>query len=1021
MTRPIFAIAIATLFLSTCFSQEASIKEEIRTLQTYPFHDPNPIPILTSNPKIYPYFRFDGYSHTAKKQDWKIVKLENDYIEVYVLPEVGGKVWGAIEKASGKEFIYRNEVMKFRNIAMRGPWTSGGIEFNFGIIGHTPATATPVDYITQEHADGSVSVTVGMIDLPSRTQWRVQVKLDPDKAYFETKVLWDNPSPLHQAYYNWMTGAAVATDDLEFYTPGNQYLKHSGEALPWPNDNAGRNLSHYGENTFSSHKSYHVVGQYNDFFGGYYRDSGFGFGHWSTYEEMPGQKLWLWAQSRQGGIWEDLLTDTDGQYIEFQAGRLFVQYSPGSHDNPISQANFSPYTADQWTERWFPVKKIGGLSDVSPQGVLHVSRTGDQLKVGVFALADSEGELLITSAEKVLAKEVVQLSPTKSWEKTFPLDAKADFEINLESMDLAFSSNPEKYTLKRPFQTHPAPKVNKNSAEYWYRVGIEAMKFRAFDQAQHAFHKAVNIEPRHLSALTQLGELYYRRGAYQKGLEMINLALQVDAYDAQANYTAGILYRAQNDVLNALEHLGWAARSMAFRSGAYAQMAELYLVQEDWAFAKQYAEKSLQFNTTNQNALRALSLAARALRNDMLAHKTIEQLLEIDPLSHFAHWEKDRSGSIQYHRSEFPEQTVLELAIYYEQLGFQDEAKEILEMAPKHPLIQLWQAHLNQQAVDFTALSLDFLFPYRLETLALLFELSSKQSAWQSSYLLALNLWAVGRAEEAKVLLESAGESPDFAPFYASRAHLTGSPKDLERAMTLDPDNWRYAQLITQYFFREKEFSTALDIATKAYQKFPDNYSLGMELAKCQLLSQQFDACLATMKSLQILPFEGASEAHKIYELAHIGAAIKQIQQSQYASAIELLYKAKEWPESLGVGKPYQPDERLIDYWLGIAYAKQNHLDESRKHQQAVIQYTQAHLNEAAFGHLLGLHLLHAEVDKAAFHQAISQIEASRHKGSTTTQWVFENLHKEQENKPVFYPGNYAELEQHFIVRALRE
>ena len=171
------------------FAQKASIQEEKRSLKTYPFSDPDPVPILTDNAKIYPYFKYDGYSQEAQNQDWKVVKLENDYVEVFVTPEVGGKVWGAIEKSTGEEFIYRNEVMKFRNISMRGPWTSGGIEFNFGIIGHHPSTATPVDYVLQEHEDGSVSCTVGNIDLPSRTQWRVTIRLPKDKAAFETDAL----------------------------------------------------------------------------------------------------------------------------------------------------------------------------------------------------------------------------------------------------------------------------------------------------------------------------------------------------------------------------------------------------------------------------------------------------------------------------------------------------------------------------------------------------------------------------------------------------------------------------------------------------------------------------------------------------------------------------------------------------------------------------------------------------------------------------------------------------------------
>ncbi len=172
-------------------------------------------------------------------------------------------------------------------------------------------------------------------------------------------MLWHNPTPLEQPYYNWMTAAAFAKDDLEMSIPGNAYLQHPGGRESWPIDDQGRFLPVYKNNTFGPSKSYHVVGELQDFFGGYYRDAGYGFGHWARHEEMPGQKLWLWALSRNGGIWEDLLTDTDGQYVEFQAGRLLVQYAPGGDINPIKQAGFDPFATDRWSETWFPLEGLG--------------------------------------------------------------------------------------------------------------------------------------------------------------------------------------------------------------------------------------------------------------------------------------------------------------------------------------------------------------------------------------------------------------------------------------------------------------------------------------------------------------------------------------------------------------------------------------------------------------------------------------------------------------------------------------
>ena len=159
-------------------NSSTKITEQQWSIKTYPFNNPNPIPILTKDTRLYPYHSFSGYDSEGTPKEWEAIKMENDHIEIYVLPGVGGKVWGAIDKKNGQEFIYKNEVLKFRNIALRGPWTSGGIEFNFGIIGHTPSTASPVDYYTRYNKDGSISTFVGAMDLPSRTEWRVEIKLE---------------------------------------------------------------------------------------------------------------------------------------------------------------------------------------------------------------------------------------------------------------------------------------------------------------------------------------------------------------------------------------------------------------------------------------------------------------------------------------------------------------------------------------------------------------------------------------------------------------------------------------------------------------------------------------------------------------------------------------------------------------------------------------------------------------------------------------------------------------------------
>ncbi len=262
--------------LSEIKENKARIRTQKLIFKTYGFSDPDPV--ARPGP-LYPYFRFHGYSLKGEPRAWNVVLMENPYLEIMVAPEIGGKVWGAREKSTGLDFIYWNPVVKFREIALRGPWTSGGIEFNFGILGHAPTTATPVDFLLEENDDGSVACLVGTIDLPSRTRWYVRIRLPKDRAIIETEGFWFNPTPFHQSLYHWMTAAAAVGRDLRFYHPGQYYIGHDGIPDSWPQSPDGRDLSYYRNNNFGGSKSYHILGEYGEFF----------------CRALGGESLWLWS------------------------------------------------------------------------------------------------------------------------------------------------------------------------------------------------------------------------------------------------------------------------------------------------------------------------------------------------------------------------------------------------------------------------------------------------------------------------------------------------------------------------------------------------------------------------------------------------------------------------------------------------------------------------------------------------------------------------------------------------------
>ena len=918
----------------------ARISEETRVLDTYPFSDPNPIPILASDRRLYPYHTFEGYSTTSEPREWKVVKMENDLIELYVLPEVGGKVWGAVVKETGHEFIYRNEVMKFRDISLRGPWTSGGIEFNFGVIGHTPATATPVDYTLRENEDGSVSTFVGAMDLPSRTHWRVEIRLPPDKAYFETHALWYNPTPLEQPYYNWMTAAAFAQQDLEIFVPGGSYLEHSGRERPWPVDDEDRFLPLYRNNAFAGNKSYHVVGELNDFFGGYYHDDGYGWGHWARYEDMPGQKMWLWALSRAGGVWEDLLTDTDGQYVEFQAGRLFVQYSPGDHRNPVTQAAFDPLSASAWTETWFPLEGTGGLTDASREGAMHVERDGGQVRVVVNAFGDVSDTVRVWSGDDPVAAEPVDLVALKPFEATFDVAADRPFRVALPGLDLDYNSDPADRMLDRPFQVDPDAWSAIPEADRLVFEARELAKGRHHPEARALYDEAAALEPWNRGALLGLGALALRSARYDEGLEHAKRALQLDTYDAEANFLAGNLYRALGRSADARDAFGWAARSVAFRSAAYIQLAEIMIGAGEWGEAERYAGLALDFDRYSVPALQLLATIGRRTGDAAGAERARAELLGIDPLHHFVLAERylaeptgdSRRALTGAMRSEYPEQSLLELAVGYANRGLTDDAIALLELADEvgGGLLSLaWKAFLRGDPSSLTGVdpapTPAFVFPFRTETLPVLRWVAEQNAHWTWRYLLGLNLWALDRDQEAASIIAALGDEPDYGAAYSARAYLLREVEgrdpgpDLARAVELAPHDRLLRVALIRHTQDAGSWDEAVQLSTTAREDFRGDFNLALLHVRGLLSLDRAAEAIEVLAATHVLPSENASESHLLYELAHLTAALDELETRRLASAREHLEAALLWPESLGQGRPHDPDERLVRYLQGVA------------------------------------------------------------------------------------------------------
>jgi len=567
---------------------------------------------------------------------------------------------------------------------------------------------------------------------------------------------------------------------------------------------------------------------------------------------------------------------------------------------------------------------------------------------------------------------------------------------------LVYSSMP-KENLKREFNSPPK---KENTAGLLFHEGLELKRSRKFTKAIEVLTKAVELDPYHIDALNALAEIYYDKGMNEMSLQYAGQTLTLDTYDPAANFIAGNVYKSKRDHINALESYGWAARSMEFRAAAYTEMGGIYLEEKKYKKAQDYLGKSLNYNGTNLIAMHLLAVVNRKLERNDEAKKLLSKILDIDPLDHLAGYElglldaSKKNSFSESIKTELAYQAYLEMAMHYYNYGLNDEAYNILEVSPAHPMILGWKAFLQQSKTSESKKNLDamisaspdYVFPYRTESIEMLKWVNTQTSSWKAKYYLGLNYWAKDRVEEAAVLFEVCEDKSDYAPFYTSRAYLLNTTKttdqfaDLEKAMVLDNEDWRNWDNVIGYHLKKHDDQIALKLTLQAVKKFKGNYELGLKLSTAYLKTGQYKKCIDYLKTLDVLPFEGAGVGRKIYEQAHLLYAIEKVNSRQYSSALKLVDKARLWPENLGVGEPYDPDLRAEDFLASHCLKKLNK-DNYKEYEQKVVDYTVAKLAPHSLQTILGLTLLKSS-NPVNSDEIIQDIVKSRPNKNDKLKWL---------------------------------
>lgn len=934
---------ICILCIFSLKAQNASqIKEIEEEFVAYPFSDPDPVPVFGN---AYPYFRFDGFTAQPVKAKYKVVILENDYLRIKIQPEIGGKIWSVVDKTSGNEMYYDNKVVKFRDISLRGAWTSGGIEFNYGVIGHAPSSAFPVDYLTRQKPDGSASCYISVFDLITRTRWIVEINLPKDKGWFTTTSFWHNGNAASQPYYNWVDVGITASKDLELIFPGKHVVGHGSELMSWPMDvERGKNLSRWAENDFGPDKSYHVTGVAYPYFGVYWADKKFGIMHYAERDEKVGKKFFTWALSDQGNIWEELLTDTNGQFVEVQSGRLFNQNSTGSSYGPYKQFYFTPYGTDTWTEYWFPFKETGGVANASLYGVINIAEKAGALDVSLSPLQQINDTLkLYDAGGQVLSLQPVRLSIAKTFQASLHVPAgKSAYRMTLCNREVW---SKEDRTMDRP--NTGVDKFDYESAYGKYLLGRDFSGMRLYDQAERQIRGSLALDPNLIPSLVEMSRLHYRHLNYDSAYVCARKALSFDTYDPYANFEYGRSAMQLGRTVDALDGFEIAALTTPMRSAAYTEISKIYFIAKDYDRSAEYAQKSLINNSLNIEGLQMLYLCYRLKPDLGKPDEIAAKILALDPFNQMVSFETASPDMRRFSEKihcEMPVQSFLELAVWYHSLGMTAESRTLLKAAPDNAEAKYWLAYLYRDSPEEAALLRDadaqspnYVFPFRNESSTVFEWAMSKSADWKPAYYMALLQRWTNNTAEAFALLEKLGERPDFAPFYALRARMTvnndsDKERDMKKAVALAPTEWRYTHQLTGYYNGKREYAKALQTIKPFFATRRDHSPTASLYVRTLTYNRQYVEAEKILNTMHLLPFEGEKVGRVMYREIKMMLATQALAKGNLKIAGQKVADTFLWPRQLGVGKPYEDmiDTRLED-WLGAMIAARSKQPEAKE------------------------------------------------------------------------------------------
>jgi tetratricopeptide (TPR) repeat protein len=975
----ILGLMILVLPFSTLAQSKVTITEVDENIPTYLAGPPDPNPMFFfgqqsqgAEGRIYPYPLYDNLTNKKSDKTYHLVYLENEYVKIGILPEIGGRLFSALDKTNNYDFIYHQHVIKPALIGLIGAWISGGIEWNIPHH-HRASTFLPVQYSIDNNADGSKTIWVGELEVRQRMRWAVGYTLRPGSSVLECSMRIVNRTPMENTMLCFANVAVAPNDNYQvIFPPSTQWSTgHSKKVFtPWPVSAQG-DMSWYKNNKNSA--SWFAVNYQDDFVAGYDHGRNTGTMIVTDHNIVPGKKFFTWGV---GSNWDKILTDNDGPYLEIMVGA----YS----DNQPDYSWLQPFEERSFEMNWYPFRGIDGVKKANLNAAVNLDVKDGKAVFGFYTTkAYANATVKLTVGDKVLLQDQIAINPGKPYSKQLAIPAG----IDEHDIRVSLTAEGKELVAYSPVRLEPIPKPEsvpniltpteiKNDEEL-FLAGQRIDQFHnpTLD-ADPYWEEDLKRDPGNVAANTGMGLLKLRNAEYVKAEQYFRKAIArlTAQYTSPKNveplYYLGVALKAQGRLDEAYTAYYKATWSQEWKSPAYFSLAEIASTKGDFTEALNLVNRSLDANALN---VRAYGLKASILRHLNRTAEAIQMLAfakaKTDPLDvrimaeHWLTTKDPKSAQTLFTTLNAFPASAQETGAEYFNAGLWSDGETVLKqaiaVAPNKsaisPLVYYYLGYFEEKlgnaskAAEYrhqaTLQSPEYVFPFQPEVITVLRSaIAANPKDSRACYFLG-NLFYDMQPNEAIVIWEKAAKlDPNFpitlrnlAIAYSHQpgdSSKTKAINSLEKAVAVGtPYPTHFAELDRLYQAANAPVEKRLALLEKNQKVIiKDDEALG-DLINLKTFTGKADEAITLLQSRTFSIWEGITpfNSGQAWTDANLVRGLQRLKAKKYAEAITDFQSALTPPENLRAEQRFDTRKAEISYWTGYAYEGLGDMEKARK------------------------------------------------------------------------------------------